>query len=85
MSDWIDLPTRHTDGRTGHIVEEFIGFGYRSLKILAKDGSTAVVQLNVNGPDSGEAGWSWCYVGPTGRETWYPLGRFPEAEPSPGP
>ncbi len=71
---WKGTKTRNRDGRTGTVTSEFIGFGHRMLTITASDDSKAQIQLNVEGDDSGEPGWEWCYHRPDGTDAWYPLG-----------
>lgn len=61
MSDlgWKVTKVRHTDGRTGIIVSDYAGFLHAALMIRVDGGGESFVQLNTNGPDTGEAGWQW--------------------------
>ncbi len=59
---WRGKRVKHDDGRTGVIRSEHSGFCHVALAITV-DGADAMhrVQLNTNGPDTGETGWMWCW------------------------
>lgn len=59
MSTWKGIKVKHRDGREGVIVSDYTGFLHRALRIEVQEGKEAFVQLNSDGPDNGEAGWSW--------------------------
>ena len=59
MSTWKGIKVKHQDGREGVIASDYAGFMHRGLQINVVGGEDAYVQLNSDGPDSGEAGWSW--------------------------
>lgn len=58
---WVGKRVKHVDGREGVIRSESPGFCHAMLFIVDDDGATDMVQLNSNGPDTGSAGWSWCW------------------------
>lgn len=76
MSDigWKGKLVRHADGRTGHISGEYVGFCHIDLTIVTDEGDDGHVQLNINGPDSGETGWEWWCEDFTGGARYLPLG-----------
>ena len=59
MSTWKGIKVKHQDGREGVIASDYAGFMHRALHINVVGAEDAYVQLNSDGPDSGEAGWSW--------------------------
>lgn len=71
---WKGKLVRNKDGRKGRITGEFIGFGFCTLTITCEDGSTATVQRNSRGPDSGSLGWEWLSESPRDSELWITLG-----------
>ena len=73
---WHGKQVRHLDGRIGTIEREVLGFCHVGLHIVATNGDTAVVQLNTDGPDSGDVGWMWCWRDAKGGEPaqWDSLG-----------
>jgi len=58
---WAGKRVKHVDGREGVIRSGSPGFCFVMLFIIDNDGTTDMVQLNTNGPDTGSTGWSWCY------------------------
>lgn len=74
MSTWHGIKVQHIDGRQGFIGSDYEGFLHRSLRIDIEDGGEAFIQLNSNGPDTGEAGWSWWCENVSGGARWLPLG-----------
>jgi hypothetical protein len=82
---WRGKRVKHDDGRTGEIRGEYAGFCHVALEI-AVDGSaaTARVQLNTNGPDTGEAGWMWCWheAEGGGKAEWAYLGDHNRKKPA---
>lgn len=56
MSTWKGTKVKHADGRQGGIKDDWSGFLHRGLKIDVDGGTEAFVQLNSNGPDTGEVG-----------------------------
>lgn len=83
MSDmgWKGLRVRHTDGRIGRIVSEYVGFCHCALMIESDDGANGGrVQLNTNGPDTGDRGWQWFCENYDGGARWLPLGEPADAE-----
>lgn len=82
MSDDMGLAgkrVKHVDGREGTIKWEAPGFCHVGLFIIDTDGGTAFVQLNTNGPDTGEAGWSWMLAHDGDPERWGWLGDLNDA------
>lgn len=73
---WVGKTVRNADGREGRITAEWVGFCHTGLKIQVEGGGEAIVQLNTDGPDSGDAGWSWWHEGDGG--SWY---RLDDGEP----
>lgn len=71
---WAGKRVKHVDGREGTIKREAPGFCHVGLFIIDADGGTAYVQLNSNGPDAGEAGWSWMLAYDGEPERWGWLG-----------
>ena len=72
---WTGTRVRHRDGRTGVIDQDYVGFAHRVLRIVDAAGAPiASVQLNVDGPHSGDSGWEW----ESSNSNWYLLG--PEME-----
>ncbi len=71
---WAGKRVKHADGREGKIKREAPGFCHVGLFIIDTDGGTAYVQLNSNGPDSGETGWSWMFAHQSDPECWGRLG-----------
>lgn len=71
---WKGKKMRNADGRTGTIVTDFEGYMHRGLFIKCEDGSKAHVQLNVDGPDTGETGWEWYCEDLSGGPAWLQLG-----------
>ena len=74
MYGWQGLKVQHVDGRSGAIASDFEGFLHRAVTIKVNGGPDAYVQLNSNGPDTGEAGWSWWCENFSGGARWLPLG-----------
>tara|TARA_R110000782_G_C14538090_1_gene383381 strand:- start:232 stop:513 length:282 start_codon:yes stop_codon:yes gene_type:complete len=77
MSDelgWRGKRVKHVDGREGKIRREFPGFCHVGLFIIDDDGGTAFVELNSNGPDTGESGWSWMMAHDGEPDRWAWLG-----------
>lgn len=56
---WRGIVVKHRSGLTGVVSESWSGFLHVGLKIQADDGQEHFVQLNSNGPDTGEQGWLW--------------------------
>lgn len=71
---WRGKTVRNADGRQGKITGEYTGFCHASLTITVTDGEAATVQLNSNGPDTGETGWEWWCEEFSGGPCWLPLG-----------
>lgn len=73
---WEGKSVRHADGRTGVISAESTGFLHVGLRISVDGGKEACVQLNTNGKDTGEPGWSWYCprFGDKQAPAWLPLG-----------
>lgn len=74
---WKNMRVRHEDGRSGVISCDAPGFMHRGLHIKCQDGSTGCVQLNSDGPDSGDKGWEWFCEGfdpALGGAQWIALG-----------
>ena len=80
---WKGMKVRHSDGRAGIIQDEWPGFMHICLKIQAEDGSEAIVQLNVGGPDTGATGWQWLCTNFGGGAAWLPLGDHSGCEVEP--
>ena len=59
MNTWKGIKVKNVDGRTGVIAADYSGFLHRVLTIRVDGGGEGRVQLNSDGPDTGEAGWSW--------------------------
>jgi len=74
MSTWVGVKVGHTDGRHGVIADDYEGFLHRVLRIDVEGGGDAYVQLNSNGPDTGESGWAWWCENFSGGARWLPLG-----------
>ena len=70
MSTWKGIKVKHQDGREGVIASDYAGFMHRALQINVVGGEDAYVQLNTDGPDSGEAGWSWWCENFSGGARW---------------
>lgn len=70
---WNGKKVRHTDGRSGKL-RESAGFLHLSLEIRCDGGGCAYVQLNANGPDTGEQGWQWLCENFLDGPAWLPLG-----------
>jgi len=73
---WIGIKVKHEDGRTGAISTEQKSFDCTALTISIDGGGTADVQLNIDGPDTGVAGWSWFDDRADEKEAWQLLGTF---------
>lgn len=73
-SGWEGMHVMHPDGRMGIIVGEYIGFCHRILDIRVDGGGSAVIQLNADGPDTGESGWMWRCEKYDGGPRWLQLG-----------
>lgn len=71
---WEGTKVQNKDGRNGVITSDYEGFLHRSLCIELEGGGEAFVQLNSNGPDTGEVGWSWWCENFSGGARWLPLG-----------
>lgn len=80
MSSWTGVKVRHADGRSGFIESDWEGFLHRGLKIAIEGGGEAFVQLNSNGPDTGESGWSWWCENFSGGARWLALGDHRETK-----
>jgi hypothetical protein len=74
VSTWKGIKVQHADGRAGVIDSEWDGFLHRGLKIAVDGGGESFVQLNSNGRDTGDAGWSWWCENFAGGAGWLPLG-----------
>ena len=74
MSTWKGITVKHQDGREGVIASDYAGFMHRALQINVVGAEDAYVQLNSDGPDSGEAGWSWWCENFSGGARWLALG-----------
>jgi hypothetical protein len=71
---WQGTKVRHADGRTGVIASDYVGFCHAGLSIRVDGGGEAFIQLNTNGPDTGEAGWEWWCENFDGGARWLTLG-----------
>lgn len=74
VPSWTGTMVRHLDGRSGKISDDWPGFLHVGLKIAVDGGGEAFVQLNSNGPDTGEKGWAWLCTTFTKGPAWLPLG-----------
>ena len=79
---WTGKRVKHVDGREGSIKREAPGFCHVGLFIVDNVGGTAFVQLNTNGPDTGETGWSWMLAHEGDPERWGWLGDHNNATPA---
>ena len=71
---WKGTRVRNVDGRTGVVRDTYSGFLHVGLHLSVNDGERAYVQLNSDGPDSGETGWQWFCETFDGGPAWLPLG-----------
>jgi hypothetical protein len=71
---WKGKTVRHKDGRTGCITGEYLGFCHVGLTIAVAEAKDSYVQLNTNGPDTGDAGWEWWCHNFSGGGKYLPLG-----------
>jgi hypothetical protein len=70
---WTGKIARNKDGREGRIAE-YVGFLHIALSIRCKEGGNGHVQLNSNGPDTGDTGWQWYCENFLDGPAWLPLG-----------
>lgn len=71
---WSGIQARNVDGRSG-VITGYVGFMHTSLSIRSDGKVIGHVQLNADGPDTGETGWQWFCTNWCGsREAWLPLG-----------
>lgn len=77
---WRGTKVKHEDGREGSIVSDYEGFLHRVLTIDVVGGGESFVQLNSNGPDTGEAGWSWWCEEFSEGARWLKLGDHAEVD-----
>ncbi len=76
MSDngWKGIQARNIDGRSG-VIHGHVGFMHTALTIYSEGEAIGRVQLNADGPDTGDTGWQWlCTNWCRDGKAWLPLG-----------
>lgn len=73
LNTWDGTPVRHEDGRTGTLRQSLTGWCFVFLTIWHEGERIGCVQLNTDGPDSGDDGWSFQHIHVDGSEHWWPL------------
>lgn len=84
MSSWEGTKVRHSDGRAGVIISEFVGFHFRGLTIKDDKGQEAYLELNSDGTDKWAEGWEWLCEKLEDGAKWLPLGTPPKVDPEAG-
>lgn len=74
--NWRGIKVKHEDGRKGVVDAVDKYDDTTALTIAVTGGQSAEVQLNLDGPDTGEAGWLWFDDKAAEPNQWRPLGSF---------